>query len=539
MQSSISEFDAYFSQGTLLLRAGDLAEALAHFKTVYAGAEAAGNADLMAASLCEMAWACFKLGDLEQGLECALGAKWLWRRLDNPEEVVRALAVEAFLYLDLGFGDEAFDLAGEALDLARTLNAPAMLAFALNARGLVLSVCQESDLALSLIEQAVAIAQDLDNPAAAAFYTLILGFAHAKMADVAGKLEQPEQAEGQRALAIHHSIAAAALAETAGDFWTLRVALCNTAEFLSAAGRNDEAVALLDRWAALPGVASASLRIHRLYTLALVQLAAGQHDPAHAAAAQALSLAEANGQVDHQVNAAEVMSRILEAQGDARAALAMHRRYHSLYIQQSGESVRRRARVEEIRAETGRLRARAAELADQALCDSLTGIANRRSFDQILNRLAGTPFAIAILDLDHFKQVNDLHSHITGDAVLQRVARIMVDQLGRNGHAARLGGEEFALILPDASPNTAAAICEGVRVSVHNSDWSHLAPGLAISVSIGVAAGDGSVPAGALMQMADHRLYEAKSHGRNCVRVEPMFVVTGVPDRRRNSPLSA
>ncbi len=309
-------------------------------------------------------------------------------------------------------------------------------------------MCQESELALSLLEQAVDLAGVGGNTVAAAFYTLNLGFAHSKMAESAAKLEEDERLVERRALAIAQSTAAAGLTEGAGDLWTLRVALCNGAEFLSAVGRNDEAIALLDRWTRLQGEASPSLRAHHLYALGLVRYAVGQYRQAETACQDALALAEATGQIDHQVNAAQALSRILKAMGDTAAALSMHRLYHNLFVRQSGEAVRRRARVKEIRTEADRLRARAAELADLALSDSLTGIANRRSFRQILDRLAGNPLSVAIVDLDNFKLVNDRHTHIAGDAVLQRVARIMVDQIATHGHVARLG----ARYLPSSFP---------------------------------------------------------------------------------------
>src|SRR5690606_33133098 len=201
---------------------------------------------------------------------------------------------------------------------------------------------------------------------------------------------------------------------------------------------------------------------------------------------------------------ASKLAEILEALGDSAAALTLHKRFHALYVRQSGETARRRARIEEIRTQTEQLRSRAATLADQALSDPLTGIANRRSFDQILNRLAGTPLAIAIVDLDNFKSANDRFSHIIGDAVLQRVAHTLVAQIGPHGHAARLGGEEFALIFPDASEATAAAFCDGVRTTIAATDWSDLAPDLVVTVSIGLASGDGDTPSGALMQAADN-----------------------------------
>ncbi|MCS6758879.1 MAG: GGDEF domain-containing protein [Candidatus Devosia euplotis] len=159
----------------------------------------------------------------------------------------------------------------------------------------------------------------------------------------------------------------------------------------------------------------------------------------------------------------------------------------------------------------------AAALADHALSDPLTGIANRRSFDPILNRLAGTAISVAIIDLDYFKSVNDRFSHIVGDAVLQRVARTLVDQLGAHGHAAFLGSEEFGLILPDMPEASAIAICEGVRVAIAATDWTDLGIGLRITASIGLVSGKGDVPSGVLMQSADNLLYTAKANGRDCV----------------------
>ncbi|MGV8951869.1 MAG: GGDEF domain-containing protein [Cypionkella sp.] len=146
------------------------------------------------------------------------------------------------------------------------------------------------------------------------------------------------------------------------------------------------------------------------------------------------------------------------------------------------------------------------------MLDPLTGIANRRSFDHILTRLEGSPYALAIVDLDFFKAINDRFSHQVGDAVLVRVARIMVDQIGAHGHAIRLGGEEFALVFPDAAIATASVFCEAVRRAIAATEWSDIAEGLRVTVSIGLAAGTGE-----LMGVADRRLYSAKGQGRDRV----------------------
>lgn len=537
MSELSSDIADSFSRGTYLLRSGLCAEALAAFRAVYAEAEANANADLMAACLCEMAWSSYKLGEVEQALECAMGSKWLWQRLNDRGELARVMAVEAIVFLDLGFSDSAYDLATEALAIADTLDDPAILAFALNAKGIVLTVCREAELGAGALERAVALAEAQSNDTAAAYYLVNLGFCHAKLAEHAAL---PDEASAERLVAIEITERAIDLAQTCGDAWTLRVGFGNCAELLAQEGRYAAALNYLERSALIENEPGTSLRIHYLYTMGDVLMRAGNLDAARTAATEALALADSTNQIDHQVNAASKLAEILEAIGDARGALALQKRFHQLYVRQSGELARRLARVAEIRAETDRLRSRAAALADLALSDPLTGIANRRCLDQILNRLAGTPFCIGILDLDHFKSINDRFSHIIGDAVLQRVARTLVDQLGPHGHAARLGGEEFALIFPDASENTAAAFCEGVRVAIASSHWADLAPDLAVTVSIGLASGDGAQPSGELMQTADNRLYIAKSSGRDCVvsadrpiEAEPLVRMGARNSRRR------
>lgn len=506
-----------FTLGAHLLRDGRCDAAMAVFRTIYAAAKASGDEVVMAACLCEMAWSCHKLGMIEEGFECAMGATWLWERQDDIVELARAMAVKAILFLDLGLSDEAFDLAEQAVERATAGDEPAVLAFTLNAKGVALALCREIEMGMELIERALSMAVTQANIHAQAYYLLNLGFCHAKLAEEAEQLGQHERAIGEREAAIELTERAIEHAEASGDAWTLRVALVNTAEMLGLQGRHEMALRSLDRCAKLPGKAGSSLHIHYLYTLGDVLMRIGHLGEARQAVANALVLAEASSEIDHQVNALHKLASILESQGDTAAALAHHKRFHALYVLQSGETARRRARVEHIRSETEQWRNRAAILADQALNDPLTGIANRRSFDQILNRLAGAPIAVAIVDLDNFKTINDRFSHIVGDAVLQRVASIMVAQLGPHGHAARLGGEEFGLIFPDAPGATAAAFCEGIRVAIAVADWSDLASGLMVTVSIGVAASDGATPSGTLMQSADNRLYIAKSNGRDRV----------------------
>jgi len=125
--------------------------------------------------------------------------------------------------------------------------------------------------------------------------------------------------------------------------------------------------------------------------------------------------------------------------------------------------------------------------------DSLTGLANRREFDQ---RLAVEyersvrhehPLSVAMFDLDHFKAVNDRHGHALGDEVLRQVGRILRQQSRSADLVARYGGEEFVMALPDTGLLEARALCERIRREIASFDWPALAPGLAGTISIGVA----------------------------------------------------
>jgi diguanylate cyclase (GGDEF)-like protein len=153
-----------------------------------------------------------------------------------------------------------------------------------------------------------------------------------------------------------------------------------------------------------------------------------------------------------------------------------------------------------------------------SLADPLTGLGNRRAFDQALEaevaraERSGAPLGLVLLDVDHFKRFNDRHGHQAGDEALKEVAGALTRVARRGDRACRIGGEEFALLLPGADDAAAAAVAERVRGGVAGS------PGTAerITVSLGVAAardGDGAE----LMRVADRRLYAAKEGGRDRV----------------------
>ncbi|MEN9936666.1 MAG: serine/threonine protein kinase [Chloroflexota bacterium] len=169
------------------------------------------------------------------------------------------------------------------------------------------------------------------------------------------------------------------------------------------------------------------------------------------------------------------------------------------------------------------LERQASELREQSIRDSLTGLHNRRYINELLPQLFaaarrhGRPLALACLDIDHFKHVNDTFFHTIGDQVLAGIARILREHLRGADSVARIGGEEFAVLMPETSLHDALQVCERLRVGVAQSDWGSLAPGLQVTISIGLATDAGCADSQELMHHADTLLYAAKHTGRNRV----------------------
>jgi diguanylate cyclase len=171
-----------------------------------------------------------------------------------------------------------------------------------------------------------------------------------------------------------------------------------------------------------------------------------------------------------------------------------------------------------------KLRSNLAEANDKALRDPLTGLGNRRFFDQEVDLALGDAEALCLLmcDLDRFKAINDKFGHAVGDMVLKQFADILSAAARRDDFAARIGGEEFALVMPGISPIEAARLAEQIRRQLEGKKWM-LGSGTplgAVTASFGVARRRASDTASDLFKRADAALYRAKSDGRNRVFVD-------------------
>ena len=190
------------------------------------------------------------------------------------------------------------------------------------------------------------------------------------------------------------------------------------------------------------------------------------------------------------------------------------------------EAEQMRQEAERARLEAEHERDRATAHAAEALLDPLTGLGNRRFLDrQLPLLLSGVgrahPLCAALVDVDHFKPINDRHGHQLGDQVLVTLAELL--RVGTRGAdvVVRLGGEEFLIVLPDTPMERAYDVCERLRQQVAQHDWSALMPGLNVTLSIGLARAHADPDPDDLVGRADHAMYRAKAAGRNRVEVEP------------------
>jgi len=153
---------------------------------------------------------------------------------------------------------------------------------------------------------------------------------------------------------------------------------------------------------------------------------------------------------------------------------------------------------------------------------------NKRAFDQLLTehfakfQRDGTGYSVLYMDIDHFKSINDTHGHADGDAILQQLAATCVAVLRPYDMVARLGGEEFAVLLPGSDIAGGAVVAERLRKAISSMRVKGQNKTLQVTVSIGVSQSDpGDADGFETLKRADSALYAAKNAGRDCVRLSP------------------
>ena len=321
----------------------------------------------------------------------------------------------------------------------------------------------------------------------------------------------------------------------------------NNVEALILLGRFDEAEATFQELQSQLAELPADTKSLRRFRGAAVQFEGelamhrGEHGRAAMLITEGIAAAEALGYLADVPHQLDRLSEAEEACGRYHEALQAVRRAASMRLdlaRAQGE-----ARLSVVEAQQGlerahqsiereRQRAQANEVKHRALLDeaerqstaartdALTGLGNRRLFEVAAQALAaseGELVAMALLDLDHFKQINDRYSHAVGDRVLVEIAELLRAACRPEDVIVRMGGEEFVIVLRNASADAALRACERLHEVVRAHPWADLQAGLQLTVSIGLAWARTPLDADALLARADALLYRAKAAGRDRV----------------------
>jgi len=243
-------------------------------------------------------------------------------------------------------------------------------------------------------------------------------------------------------------------------------------------------------------------------------------DTAQSAASASVQAAEFGQSLETH---AKELAAPLDAQAIRAVVAEMLRDTNKMRAATSDLSAKLKASTDEVNTLTESLRRAQSE----ALLDSLTGLKNRRGLERAVEELLREPTglvgsALLLADIDHFKTVNDTYGHVLGDKVIRAVAHVLRSSIKGRDVAARLGGEEFAVLLPQTTLGGAAAVAEQIRGTVaqgriHRPDGGESIG--QVTLSVGVAAAQPGDTLEALLERADAAMYAAKRAGRNRVSV--------------------
>jgi diguanylate cyclase (GGDEF)-like protein len=518
----------------------DPACCIEHAGQVIAVVEAAGNRALLGRMLCDRGYA---YSEVHQGAHAAADYQ---RALEISFEL-SDLELEAIARNGLG------NVKAHACDFTQALahyeTALRIRRQREDSRGVIsclnnIASCHTSllqfDHADSLYREVLTLAQQQDDRDIQAITLINLAEMHVSHAEMLAERSAGDR-EGLVQAAVADARAAARIArELDNDAWFVAAAnplahgLLLSGEVLEATSLAEYSLAVAPRLGLVRETVVARVLLGRLL------LARGEAAAAVGKLQHACAEAESTALREPLRDALRALADAQAACGQSEAALATFRRYHRIALalrdrvaEQRAEALAASLQLERTRRQAEVERSRALELETanralltQALQDPLTGLPNRRHLELELERLLahGAPVAFVIADVDHFKAVNDSYSHPVGDAVLREIGNLLRQYCRDGDFAARLGGEEFALVLGGVDCEIAAAICERIRSALARHDWAALHPALHVSMSFGVASSSGSGDGlSSLFARADAAMYRAKRAGRNRVLTESQF----------------
>jgi diguanylate cyclase (GGDEF)-like protein len=474
-----------------------------------------------------------------KALRLHLEALELYRASGDRSGEALAIGSIGGVYHLLGDFGRALEHHEASLALREEIGDEPGIAYSLINIGIIHGMMGQPDRAIEYMTRALQASENGD-PVVACVCLVNLGTARADQGDDERALEYLDRASTQLAALSNH-----------GDEATCQ---CSIGRIYERRGDEAKALACYLRSRELVECSKADIYLPEvLIRLGALRVRTGEADAGLTDLHDALRVAESQGARQHVHAAHEALAAAYEATGDPVRALEHHRAFHEVWREVYGTETNLRIQHAVVRAEVqqtqreaeilretnqaltrageekarllSQLQEQAAELERQTREDPLTGAFNRRHLDAQLAaeweraRRFSRPLTVAMVDVDHFKDVNDRFSHAVGDEVLRTVARILRENTRGVDVVARYGGEEFCLVLVEATADEAVQLCDRLRGLIADYDWASIRPGLALTVSIGVAGlHEGADAPDALLAAADMRLYAAKHAGRNRVR---------------------
>lgn len=517
---------------------GDVAAGLSHASDALARAKSSGDLSIQAHAFDLLARAALRDARMppQQALAHARQSAHLFHLAGDVRSESIALSQVAYLLTLQAYAEEAIESATLAVQLAETLPDGAHTAIAYNYLG-VATLCRDSDYARRALLRSAELARVHVHAGAVTQPLINLLFNELHRLEMCRQTGQPAgvgaqaietleqlrelQRDGElRALAAEHDHTLAPL--------LLQVVETGLGAFLPAGS--------------IPGLADLSerpidsLEPHWLRALAAWLFARRALEDGRLERAQAL--------IDHLLGAPDRLHHtrvlliahhmqvdLLERCGRPVEALAAFRAFRREQLGQECENMAARERIAALRL-AWRQQSRA--LADLqvstrrfeklSLEDSLTGLANRRHLEHQVDAMlrqteaegdTALPWCLVMIDIDRFKQINDLHSHVVGDEVLRRMAQLLRHVLRQRDLAARLAGDEFVLILPDTDERGARPVVERLRGEIARHDWGAISPGLQVTASLGLAQARNGDTQATLMRRSDLQMYADKSLRRD------------------------
>ena len=515
-----------------LARTGHAKRALTLANEARVLAEDLRDSELTAVALHTLARCHFYVTDFVSSLELMLEAVRIYRALDDATGAATALAGVGLCQHRLGAQEDAIATLLSALESARELGLGALEINIHNSLGSVFLASGRSGDAEGHLALGVELASAQGNK------NLLTKLVHNQTLLAQKRGDQAtdrEIAQREYATGLALSQQALKLARELGNRYDEAHSLGQSGTMLRLLGKDDEAIASLTATLAL-GRELDETRVQAEALLELGRMHAGR-DGAEARRyfADAIERAELTDAKNLLAAACADLSAEHEREGDLAAALAAHKRYHAVREAEFATTRQHAARAAHLWVdfqhaaqqatqyrEQVALSKRAEALTEASERDPLTSLLNRRGLDAKVgvlitasdsNKVALT---VALIDIDHFKNINDSFSHIVGDAVLKRVAAIIGEHCRVNDLPVRYGGDEFLLVLSGADREGSARVLRRLKDAVDACTWASEpgAPGPVVTLSIGAAARTAGESIAATIANADRALYAAKAGGR-------------------------